>query len=94
MDNLILLCRHHHHLVHEGGFACEKSADGEVYFKDQRQQPLPTWSELPKVADDHDLQQWMDSEWFAAAANSDGCNAKLHAGEQMDWQMAVSALFE
>ena len=37
LDNLVLLCRHHHHLVHEGGFACEKSADGEVYFKDQRQ---------------------------------------------------------
>ena len=25
LDNLVLLCRHHHHLVHEGGFACEKS---------------------------------------------------------------------
>ena len=79
--------------MHEGGFACEKSADGEVYFQDQRQQPLPTWSELPKLANDHDVQQWMDSEYFAAAANGEGCNAKWHAGEQIDWQMAVSALF-
>ena len=28
MDNLVMLCRHHHHLVHEGGFVCEKSVDG------------------------------------------------------------------
>jgi len=93
LDNLVLLCRHHHHLVHEGGFACEKSADGEVYFKDQRQQPLPNWSELPKVANDHDVQQWLDREFFAARENSEGCNAKWYAGERMDWQMAVSALF-
>ena len=93
MDNLILLCRHHHHLVHEGGFSCEKSADGEVYFEDRRQQPLPNWSELPKLANDHDVQQWLDSEFFAATANGEGCNAKWHAGEQIDWQMAVSALF-
>jgi len=93
LDNLVLLCRHHHHLVHEGGFACEKSADGEVYFQDQRQQLLPNWSELPKVANDHDVQQWMDREFFEATANGEGCNAKWYAGERMDWQMAVSALF-
>jgi hypothetical protein len=79
--------------VHEGGFTCGKSADRKVFFKDQRLKPLPKWSELLKVANDHDVQQWMDSEWFAAAANSEGCNAKWHAGEQIDWQMAVSALF-
>ena len=68
LDNLILLCRHHHHLVHEGGFICGKSSDGEVYFKDRRQQPLPTWSELPKIANDYDVQQWLDKEYFAATA--------------------------
>jgi hypothetical protein len=84
LDNLVLLCRHHHHLVHEGGFACEKSADGEIYFKDQRQRRLPRWSELPKVVTDHDVQR-LDGE---------GCDAKWYAGERMDWQMAVSALSE
>ena len=91
LGNLVLLCRHHHHLVHEGGFSCGKSAAGQVHFNDQRQQPLPNWSELPKIASNHDVQQWMDSEWFAAAANGEGCNAKWHSGEQIDWQMAVSA---
>ena len=93
LDNLVLLCRHHHHLVHEGGFVCEKLAGGEITFKDQRLQPLPNWSALPELANDHDVQQWLDSELFEAAANNQGCDAKSCAGEKMDWQMAVSALF-
>ena len=93
LDNLVLLCRHHHHLVHEGGFACEKSASGEVNFKDQQQRALPTWSELPKVASEQELQRWLDTEFFETVAGNDGCNAKWYAGERMDWQMAVSALF-
>ena len=93
LDNLVLLCRHHHHLVHEGGFTCEKSASGEITFKDRRLQPLPGCFALPGLADDHDVQQWLDEEFFAATENGEGCNAKWYAGEKMDWQMAVSALF-
>jgi len=75
LDNLVLLCRHHHHLVHEGGFDCKKSTDGEIYFTDQGQKPLP------------------NREFFEATADGEGCAAKWYAGEQMDWNMAVSALF-
>ena len=32
LDNLVLLCRHHHRLVHEGGFDAERSADGAIRF--------------------------------------------------------------
>lgn len=32
IDNLLLLCRHHHHLVHEGGFGLERTADGHLRF--------------------------------------------------------------
>jgi hypothetical protein len=45
LDNLVLLCRHHHHLVHEGGFDCKRSEDGEIYFLDQKErhlEPFPT----------------------------------------------------
>jgi len=34
LDNLIQLCRHHHRLVHEGGFDCERLKDGKFIFKD------------------------------------------------------------
>ncbi len=32
LDNLVLLCRRHHRLVHEGGFHVARSVDGEVTF--------------------------------------------------------------
>ena len=32
LDNLVLLCTHHHRLVHEGGFRIERRRDGSVYF--------------------------------------------------------------
>jgi len=32
MDNLCLLCSHHHHLCHEGGFRCAHDEDGELVF--------------------------------------------------------------
>jgi len=93
LDNLVLLCRHHHHLVHEGGFDCKKSADGEIYFMDQREKTLPNYAVLPRVASSHDIEQWMDREFFEKTADVEGCAAKWYAGEQMDWNMAVSALF-
>ncbi len=36
LANLVQLCRHHHTLVHEGGFSCEKTADNKVEFRDPR----------------------------------------------------------
>ncbi len=93
LDNLVLLCRHHHHLVHEGGFACEKTGAGEILFRDQRAQPLANWAALPTGVDFHDVQAWMDRDFFEADIDSETCTAKWHAGERMDWDMAVGALF-
>lgn len=32
LDNLTLLCRHHHRLVHEGGFSVTRAHDGRLIF--------------------------------------------------------------
>jgi len=93
LDNLILLCRHHHHLVHEGGFVCEKSAAGEINFKDQRKQRLESSPTMPGVAANDDVQQWLDREFFEANIDSETCAARWHAGERMDWHAAVGSLF-
>ncbi len=92
LDNLVSLCRHHHHLVHEGGFACEKTADGDILFRDQQREPLPDWCTL-RTIDDQELSAWLDSELFEKCIDSDRCGAKWHAGEQMDWNLAVGHLF-
>jgi len=93
LDNLVLLCRHHHHLVHEGGFACSKDENDGVVFKDQREQPLDQSPGLSGVAANDDVQQWIDREFFEADIDSETCSARWYAGERMDWQVAVSALF-
>lgn len=41
LDNLVQLCRHHHRLVHEGGFNCEKDDTGKVVFRDQEGELIP-----------------------------------------------------
>ena len=33
LDNLVQLCRHHHRLVHEGGFACRKNEVNKIEFR-------------------------------------------------------------
>src|SRR5210317_1624889 len=79
MDNLVLLCRHHHHLVHEGGFVCEKSANGEMTFRDQRQQTLDSLATMPGVAANDDVRQWIDREFFEANIDSETCTAATDA---------------
>ena len=100
LDNLVMLCRHHHRLVHEGGFVCEKSPDGEIRFKDQRERILESSTEMPGVAANDDVQQWIDREFFEANIDSETsrqagprCAARWHAGERMDWHAAVGSLF-
>ena len=93
LNNLVLLCRHHHHLVHEGGFICEKSPDGEISFKNQKEQLLEPLVPMPGIAANDDIQEWMDREFFEANIHIETCTAKWQAGERMDWHAAVGSLF-
>ena len=43
VDNLSLLCSHHHRLVHEGGWSVERTAEGDLCFN------APDGHELPAV---------------------------------------------
>jgi hypothetical protein len=41
MDNLVLLCRRHHRLVHEGGYLVERLPAGKLRFRHPWGEPLP-----------------------------------------------------
>lgn len=41
LENLVLLCRHHHTLVHEMGYSMEMSARGKVRFRTPQGIPVP-----------------------------------------------------
>jgi hypothetical protein len=40
LDNLTMLCTHHHRLVHEGGFTIQTRRDGRRYFARPNGQPV------------------------------------------------------
>ena len=49
LDNLVLLCRRHHRVVHEGGFTLERGMDGAVVFFDRDGWELRTAPPQPRV---------------------------------------------
>ncbi len=41
MENLVLLCTRHHHLVHEGAFGLQKLGGGEIQFTNPQGVVIP-----------------------------------------------------
>ena len=59
LDNLVLLCTRHHHLIHEGGFTMERAADGSLLFHAPTHKPIPWHPPRHEIEDAvHDLEQW------------------------------------
>ena len=50
LSNLVLLCRRHHRLLHEGGFSVRMTEDGAVQFHDRRGRPIEKSPAPPPVA--------------------------------------------
>ncbi len=84
LDNLVLLCRRHHRLVHEGGYAVEPAANGALRFRDPWGAPIPDTPRPPpgSVEGLRDLNgPLVDAETYRAGA-----------GDKMDLGLAVDAL--
>lgn len=91
LDNLVQLCRHHHRLVHEGGYDCVRSASGEIVFTAPDQRTLSGFAFMPPV--DDDPYDWFERELRQYEIAADTCVPQWRSGESIDWDMAVSALF-
>jgi 5-methylcytosine-specific restriction endonuclease McrA len=79
LDNLVLLCRRHHRLVHEGGYVVERLPDDELRFRDPRGAPLANAPRPPPGSVESIL------------ANGAGAYA-LAWPDRMDLDLAVQAL--
>ena len=90
VNNLALLCTFHHHLVHEGGWSVERTADGELYFKAPDGHELPA---VPAREASEDalgfLHEWAERRGIDLGADT---NTPLWDGTRPDYDWAVAAL--
>jgi hypothetical protein len=90
LDNLALLCTHHHHLVPEGGWSVERTADGELCFRAPDGHELPP---LPAQEASDDalvfLHAWAEDRGLDLGADT---NLPLWDGTRPDYDWAVAAL--
>ena len=93
LGNLVLLCRHHHRLVHEGGFDCRKSKDGEIYFLDRQKQRLPN-NPTPREKTLAESLAWMYREFERYDVSAETSKAGPYAGERMDYDHAVLVMMQ
>ena len=92
LDNLVQLCRHHHRLMHEGGFSCERRDDGAFIFTGPQNQRL---SCSPELANHNpDISQWIESLLYDPDIDERSCIPHWTAGDKIDWDLAVWHLFQ
>lgn len=90
IDNLILLCPHHHHLVHEGGWALERNGDGDWRFVAPDGRALPA---QPPRNVSGDTLAWLQ-DWAVERGLDLGpdANLPLWDGTRPDYDLAVAGL--
>ncbi|MGI9206030.1 MAG: DUF222 domain-containing protein [Woeseiaceae bacterium] len=92
VDNLVLLCRHHHRLVHEGGFDCEREPGGDVVFRNLLGKRIgnSTYASPKNVENPiPQLKETLEDRQI----HSNTCVTKWQ-GEKMDRNLAVELLWQ
>ena len=90
MDKLALLCTHHHHLVHEGGWSVRRTQEGHLAFTAPDGRALPP---LPARETGEDslvfLREWAEERGVDLGADA---NLPLWDGTRPDYDWAVGAM--
>jgi hypothetical protein len=85
LDNLVLLCRHHHRLVHEGGARVERCAEGALrfYARDGTELaiPPPHSSQVGRLEESN----------YASGLDPRAGTILTGTGERMGFRMCVDA---
>jgi len=89
MDNLVLLCRRHHRLVHEEGFGLETERPGRFIFTLPNGQPI---AECPKTRFRGNVTALKSRNRRQGVDITPRTPIPLWYGESMDTQIAVEAL--
>jgi hypothetical protein len=89
VDNLVQLCRHHHRLLHEGGFSMRREGAGHAFFApDGRRLPMtprpPRGDGARLLAGNRRARVDVSAETLAA----------LSGGERVELGLAVDAILQ
>ena len=90
LENLVLLCRHHHRAVHEEGCRIEHTADGELRFFRPQGWEIPTVPPPPPLVEDPlaELSSLLDGEEISIDAHT---GFPGWQGESLDLNWAVQS---
>jgi len=91
MDNLVLLCRKHHRLVHEAGFGIKSGQHGMLEFN------LPDGTIIPNGTDENSRGNFLKVQAMNRENGIEITSATsipLWYGDRMDHQMAVQAVLQ
>lgn len=83
LSNLVLLCRHHHRLIHEGGYSVQRTGPNSVRFARPDGRPIPA-QPRPPAGDRAAIERRAPGSSLRA----------LTGGDHLDYGMAVDLLLE
>ncbi|MDP1931165.1 MAG: DUF222 domain-containing protein [Gammaproteobacteria bacterium] len=94
MDNLVLLCRHHHRLLHQEGYEIVRSAEGEFEFvtpqgRRMARAVVPQFIEVDRMKEALAIEREHDRIGLQIDART---AVTLWQGERMDYDLAVEAM--
>ncbi len=88
LDNLILLCTHHHRLLHEGGFTVSRQSDGRLLFRRPNGRAVPSLPS-PTRGSCRELRACNREAGLRIVPEA---SMSLGRGEPFDREMAVTGL--
>jgi hypothetical protein len=96
LDNLILLCRHHHTLLHQEGFEIVKGPAGFEFVRpDGRELPQALAMQFEESAEPQDGSLFIETEDDTLGLHIDARTAvMLWQGESMNYGFAVGTLMD
>jgi len=92
LDNLVLLCRYHHRLVHEGGFSCQKNSEGKLEFRNPDGILIARAGRLPTLPSNFDLSERLRDRYEDLFIDANTCVSKFD-DVRIDWGLAVGNMF-
>lgn len=87
LSNLVALCSHHHHLIHEGGFRLEMEASGTVRIFSPDGDPVPAVPRCRQVP-----PKWRDDRADRTSYEIDVETLSYGAGQPYDASLTIDGL--